>query len=180
MACYQFAALAGLCLGLAAQTPAGNGLESVYTNLAGRGCKLLSVQEEGANSTQSCPGAGGYRVLVLDSDARMSVTLVDPAGRKWRLNLWQVVTRSFSSVGPRAEWRVKRSGESVRPVAVIVPVNANEDPNASGATAYLAVAKITPGESCVVAKIKPSANAMGEARAEADDAASKPCLKELE
>jgi hypothetical protein len=173
-------AIAGLCAGLAAQTPPKSAIESVYTNLAGQGCKLLSVQEEGANSTQSCPGAGGYRLLVLDSDSRQSVTVVDPSGRKWPLNFWHIVTRSFSTLGPKAEWRVIRSGKEAAPRALIVRVNANESPDSWTPTSYLAVAKITRGQSCVVARVKPSANANSEARVEADSAAAKPCLKELE
>lgn len=168
------------CLSLAAQTPRKPAIESVYTNLSGPACKLLEVQEEGANSTQRCPGAGGFALLVLDSDSRQSITVVHPDARKSPLNFWHIVTRSFSSLGPRAEWRVSRNGKEVQPVGLIVRVNANENPDSATPTSYLAVAKITSGESCVVAKIKSSANANAEARSEADAAASKPCLKEIE
>jgi hypothetical protein len=169
-----------LSLCLAAQAPRKETTESIYTDLSGKACKLLAVQEEGANSTQQCPGAGGFRLLVLDSDSRQSITVVHPDGRKSPLNFWHIVTRSFSSLGPKAEWRVARTAEEARPFALIVRVNASENPDSAAITSYLVVSKVTGEHSCVVAKIKPSANANAEARLEADSAAGKPCLKELE
>lgn len=177
---YRSFLVAALCAGLAAQTTSKSAFESLYTSLSGQGCKLVIVKGEGANSTQDCLGVGGYRLLVLDSDSRQSITVVDPAGRKWPLNFWHIVSRSFSALGPRAEWRVTRAGKEVLPAALIVRVNANESADSTTETSYLAVAKITKEENCVVARVKPSANANSEARAEADRAAAKPCLKELE
>jgi hypothetical protein len=150
--------------------------DSTYTSLSGRECKVLEVQREGANSTQRCPGVGGFRVLVLDSDNRQSIALVSAEGRKFDLNFWDIVTRNFSSLGNKAEWRVARNGVQIRPVALIVRVNANEDPDSSKVTSYLTVTKITRDEICVVAKIAPSATASLEARQVADVAAEKPCL----
>jgi hypothetical protein len=169
-----------VCLLLASQAPRKTVIESVYTNLSGQGCKLLEVQEEGANSTQRCPGPGGFQLLVLDSDSRQSVTVIYPDGRKSPLDFWHTVTRSFSSLGPKAEWRVTRAGKEVQPAALIVRVNANEDPDSAAAKSYLAVAKITKEQACLVARVKPSSNANAEARVEADGAFGKPCLKELE
>jgi len=162
---------------LEAQTP-NLKPHSLYTTLSEHGCKLISVQEEGANSAQRCPGAGGFSVLVLDSDSRQSVTLVSRDGRKYPLRFWDVITHSFSSLGPKAEWRV--SGAPQRTIGLIIRVNANEDPDTAAVTSYLAVAKITPSEVCVVAKIHPSANANTKAREAADKAASAPCLKPMQ
>ncbi|HTS24805.1 MAG TPA: hypothetical protein VMH81_02965 [Bryobacteraceae bacterium] len=152
--------------------------DSIYTSLSEHDCKLLSVQEEGANSAQRCPGTGGFSVLVLDSDSRQSITLVSADGRKHPLRFWDVITHSFSSLGPKAEWRV--SGAPPRPIALIVRVNANEDADSAAVTSYLAVAKITPSEVCVVARIRPSADANTKAREAADKAAGATCLKPME
>jgi hypothetical protein len=150
--------------------------DSTYTNLSGRECKLLNAQREGANSTQRCPGVGGFRVLVLDSDGRQSIALVSAEGQKFELNFWEIVTRNFSTLGNKAEWRVARNGVQIRPLALIVRVNASEDPDSSQPTSYLTVTKITRDEICVVAKIAPSATASQEARRVADVAAEKSCL----
>jgi hypothetical protein len=154
--------------------------DSIYTNLSGRACRLLSVNKEGANSTQRCPGVGGFHLLVLDSDGRQSVTLVSAGGRNSDLAFWDTVTRHFSSLGSKAEWLVVRAGAEIRPVALIVRVNALEDPDSSKVTSYLTVTKITHDQACVVAKISPSATASVEARSIAGAAAEKPCLGSLE
>jgi hypothetical protein len=64
------------------------------------------------------------------------------------------------------------------PIALIVRVYANENPDApEQRTSYLAVAKITPEKICVTTKIKASQTANAEARRAADASAAKPCLE---
>lgn len=148
--------------------------ESVYTDLAPDRCKTIEEREEGASSVQKCAGVGGYALLVEDSDSRQSVTVVGPDGRKHPLDYWQVITTGFSSLGEKAEWRVEKKGARVRPYALIVRVNASENPEKpEEKTSYLAVAKLTSAEVCVTAKVKTNE----EARRAADASAAKPCLK---
>jgi len=166
-----------LALVLAWQSAPG-ALQSVYTSLGGRDCKTISTHEEGAQSTQRCAGVGGYGLLVEDFDSRMNVTVVAPGGKKHDLKYWQVITTGFSGVGEKAEWRVKRQGKRVVPVALIVRLNASEDPaHPEKNTSYLTVAKITPGRICVTDRIAPAANANEEARRAADTAATRPCIE---
>jgi hypothetical protein len=165
-----------LLLALLAAAPAvAQAPRSVYTTLDDRACRTLSRHEETGGTVQRCPGTGGYALQVLDDDARVSVNVVAPGGRVHPLNYWGVVTRSFSSLGPRAEWRV-RGG---RPYALIVRVNANEDPDRpERITSYLAVARIGPRGSCVTDVIRPSADANARAQRAADVSAGRPCLRE--
>lgn len=151
---------------------------SLYTDLAASKCKTIKVDKESGSSVQSCAGIAGYKLLVEDDDNRMSITVVSPAGKKHSLNYWGVITHAFSSVGDKAEWRVKKVGQKVIPIALIVRVNANEDPDTNKRTSYLAVAKISPQGICVTDKIQPSAKANEEARAAADLSAAKSCMKE--
>ncbi len=156
-------------LPLLAYVPAAG---SVYTNITGAGCKTVEAHEEGASSVQKCPGVGGYDLLVEDSDSRQSVAVVTPDGKKHPLNYWQVVTSGFSSLGEKAEWRVEKKGGKVRPYALIVRVNASENPEKPDEkTSYLAVAKITADAVCVTDKVKTNE----EARQAADASADKPC-----
>ncbi len=157
--------------------PAEQEIRSVYTTLAEADCRTLSVDEESASSVQRCPGVGGYALNAADGDARMSIDVITPDGKAHPLNYWSVITHAFSSLGPRAEWRVR--GE--QPIALIVRVNASEDPeNTERYTSYLAVAKITPTQICVTDRIRPAANANEEARRAADASASRPCAREAQ
>jgi hypothetical protein len=147
-------------------------ISSVYTSLE-HDCRLLEVDEESGSSSQRCPGTAGYALKVMEGDVRMSIDVVAPDGKAHELNYWSVITSGFSSLGPRAEWRM-RGG---RPIALIVRVNASENPeDSSQLTSYLAVAKITPREICVTDRIAPAPNANESARTAADSSAGRPCL----
>lgn len=155
-------------------------LQSVYSDLSPSSCKTIEIDKETGSTTQNCPGIGGYRLLVLDDDARQSITVVAPGGKQHPLEFWQVVTYAFSSLGSKVEWRVVGSGRKVTPVALIVRVNASEDSaNPRRLTSYLAVVKVTPEQICVTHKIPPGAKANESARQAADSAATTPCLKEI-
>lgn len=161
----------GCAVPLLAYVPAA---DSVYTDIAPARCKTIETHEEGSSSVQKCPGVAGYGLLVEDSDSRQSVTVVSPDGKKHPLNYWQVITTGFSSLGEKAEWRVEKKGGKLRPFALIVRVNASENPEKPDEkTSYLAVAKITASAVCVTDKVQTNE----EARAAADAAAGKPCLK---
>jgi hypothetical protein len=143
---------------------------SVYTDIAGNKCRTIKIIRETGEAVQRCPGIAGYKLEVEDGDARMSVSVVAPNGKKSELSYWHVVTQSFSSLGDKAEWRVRKVNGKVVPVALIVRVNASEDPSNPE--------KTTPRRTCVTARIAPSGGANEEARRAADLAATKPCLED--
>jgi hypothetical protein len=163
---------------LVARVAQAQTVTSVYTTLAEKKCKTIQVDKESGSSTQRCAGVAGYHLLVEDSDNRISITVVAPDGKKHPLDYWNVITQAFSTIGDKAEWRVKKVGRKRLLIALIVRVNANEDSDTNKRASYLAVAKITPQSICVTDKIKASAKANEEARAAADSSANKPCLKE--
>ena len=124
------------------------------------------------------PGIAGYKLLLEEGDLRQSITVVTPKGKKYPLNYWQVITGGFSAAGEKAEWRVVKSKGKMVPVALIVRVNAHENPdNVEKTTSYLAVAKITAQKICVTDKINPGAGQNEEARRAADASANKSCLE---
>jgi len=157
--------------------PAGDAIDSVYTDIADSKCATIAIDEEAGGTTQLCPGIAGYALLVENDDARMSVTVVAPNGEQYPLSYWQVVTTAFSTLGPKAEWRVKQQNGEFVPFALIVRVNANESDDRGVITSYLAVAKITPQSTCVTDKIAPGADMNLRARRAADSSAGRPCLK---
>jgi hypothetical protein len=152
--------------------------QSVYTNLDPKFCKTLkSDPSEAGEYLGRCNGTAGYKLLVAEGDLRQNITVVTPRGTEHSLDLWSLISPAFSSLGPKAEWRVTKQKNKTIPVSLIVRYNAsenNEQPNKL--TSYLVVIKITADEICVTDKIKPGANANEEARRLADSP-GRPCLK---
>jgi len=160
-------------------TQAEDKIDSIYTDIAGAACAIIAVTADAGVATRHCPGIAGYSLLVQDDDSRMSIVVMMPDGGHQPLEYWQVVTTAFSTLGDKAEWRVKRQGGKHVPIALIVRVYADESSDPNVATAYLAVAKITPQAACVVAKIPPGAAMNLQARLAADGASDMPCLAAL-
>jgi hypothetical protein len=151
-------------------------IHSVYTSLSEKDCRLIQVDEEAGGSTSRCPGVAGHALKVMEGDLRMSIDVITPGGRTHELNYWGVITGGFSTLGPRAEWRMRGD----RPIALIVRVNASEDPeDPTRTTSYLAVARFTAAKICVTDRIPPSPDANMAARAAADRSAGRPCLTEV-
>lgn len=156
-------------------------VRSVYTDLSEAKCKVVKggeEEEETASSTSRCPGVAGYNLLVLDGDSRQSVTVVRPDGTEHPLDLWHTVSGAFSTVGQRAEWRVRRRDGRDEPFALIVRFSYNASPdNPDKKVSSLVVAKITPDAACVTDKILPAPDANERARKAADSSAAKPCMR---
>lgn len=161
-----------------AATAAAQANQSLYTTLDTARCRTLeSNPSEAGYYLGQCPGVAGYKLLLEEGDIRQNITVVTPRGRKQSLDLWSVIGSSFSFVGQKAEWRVRKSGGKVVPVALIVRYNLSNPEDSAKGTSYLTVSKITANKICVTHKIPPGANANEEARRAADGAASRPCLK---
>ena len=152
-------------------------VESVYTDLDTKKCKTIEYEAEGYSWTKLCAGAAGYRLHWLMGDERESLTVVKPDGSEHPLEFWSTVSPAFSSLGPRAEWRVRRRGGRAEPYALIVRFNAHENPEQNKTVSYLVVVRLGPDKICVTDKISPSSTANDDARRAADSAATKPCLK---
>jgi len=149
---------------------------SVYTPLGEKQCRVLkSAKSENDDFSARCPGVAGYKLIFSEGDLRQNISVVTPKGEEHSLELWSVVSSGFSTVGPKVEWRLAKS----TPVALIIRYNTSEDaasPNKN--TSYLAVAKITATDICITDKISPGPNANEDARRAADNATTKPCLKD--
>ncbi len=149
---------------------------SAYTSLEEKQCRTIKSAD--SDYEGRCRGVAGYALLVTEGDLRQNVTVITPQGAKHSLDLWEVISGAFSSVGPKAEWRMAKQNGKLLPVALIVRYNASEDPaQPNKLSSYLAVTKITPTEICVTDKISPGPTANEDARRAADSAATKPCLK---
>ncbi|HET6979784.1 MAG TPA: hypothetical protein VFI24_25860 [Pyrinomonadaceae bacterium] len=155
--------------------------QSVYTPLGAKQCRTIKaarrIPDDGFSAR--CQGAAGYTLLVSEGDLRQNIVVVTPQGEEHSLDLWTTVSSGFSSVGPKAEWRLASQNGKLVPVALIIRYNVSEDPEKPDKiTSYLAVAKITPTEICVIQKISPGPKSNEDARRTADAASTKPCLKQ--
>ncbi|HJU91920.1 MAG TPA: hypothetical protein VJ656_03205 [Pyrinomonadaceae bacterium] len=158
---------------------AGQSNQSAYTFLGDKQCRKIKSAEAGDDGYEGrCRGVAGYTLLLSEGDLRQNITVLTPKGAKHSLELWDVISGGFSSVGPRAEWRMVMQNGKLAPVALIIRYNASENPDEPNKlNSYLAVAKITPTEICVTDKILPGPKSNEDARRAADTAATKPCLK---
>ena len=151
---------------------------SVYTNLGEKSCRTIKADSSEAGSYVGiCGGVGGYKLQVEEGDLRQNIQVITPAGQKHSLDLWTVVGSGFSSLGEKAEWRVRTQRGKVVPVALIVRYNLSSPEDSTKITSYLAVAKIAASKICVTDKIAPGADANVAARNAADKSADKSCLE---
>lgn len=156
---------------------AAQSIDSVYTSLSTRACRTIRATDAGGGSYVAiCPGVAGFKLQSEEGDLRQNIQLITPSGQKHSLELWNVVGSGFSALGDKAEWRVKRQGARVTPLALIVRYNVADPEGAGKGTSWLAVAKITSAKICVTDKIAPGPNQNVSARAAADKSANQPCL----
>jgi len=151
---------------------------SLYTNLVGPQCRTLKLDESGTGSyLGQCRGVAGYKLLVEEGDIRQNLIVVTPAEKKKSLDLWSVVGSSFSSLGAKAEWRMKRQGKRSVPVGLIVRYNLANPEDSTKSISYLVVARISPdaAQVCVTDVISPGADQNAKAREGADNSETKRC-----
>jgi hypothetical protein len=143
--------------------------KSVYSEISNAKCQTINTSP--VSGYLNCAGVGGYNLQVLDDDARMSVNVIAPDQKEYELDLWGHF-RNFSSVGEKAEWRMKGNV----PIALIIRYDVADRGGDDGkTTSYLLVAKITKANACLTDVVKPGKNQNLTARKLADKAALKPC-----
>ena len=161
--------------------PTASSLTSIYTDFAKQCRTLEEPTEHNLTLLRRCPGVAGYKFLLQWDDDALTITMVNPRGKKFDLGLREMFTdvKPYADLRAKAEWRVKREHGTVIPVALIVRVDPMNDMSTNDRP-FLAVAKITKQEICMTDKITPGANENTEARHAADIAATRPCLNASE
>lgn len=146
---------------------------SIYTSLTTEGCKTLESDEEGTGWYRGlCKGTGGYSLELTEGDLRQSLIVIAPNKKRFDLNFMRVSPR-FSSIGEKAEWRMK--GKT--PVALIVRYRFSSEEDETKSVSYLIVTKLSGKESCITDIVKASKTQNAEAQKLADAAATRPCHK---
>jgi hypothetical protein len=161
----------------AAETQAA--IHSARTGLSAEACTSeIDVTDPNETPFLLCPGVGDYALIVRRVEAgRRSIDVVDPTKQVLPLRYEEFVTRQMSTLGGEAEWRVLTTDGKPVPLALIVRVEAREDiddpEKVTGS--YLAVAKITPAETCVTDAIPDGTMSRDEVLRAADSAPQRPC-----
>src|ERR1041385_2596789 len=127
----RFVAVTALLLGVTAVAGVQTN-DSIYTPLNVKACRTIkSTSAEGGSYVGICNGVAGYKLQLEEGDLRQNIQVITPAGEKHSLELWNVVGSSFSSLGEKAEWRIKRTGAKVTPLALIVRYNVADPENSA-------------------------------------------------
>lgn len=143
-----------------------------YTSL--EECELVREnREEGGFSERLCPGLGGYRLRLTESDLRQNLAVIAPDGSETSLELGRIGGGGFSTLGGKVEWRGAAAGDGFRPEAFIVRFQVAEEPYPAPETSYLLAVRLTP-RPCVAGKIAPGPAQNRAARSAADEPG--PCL----
>lgn len=127
--------------------------ESVYTKLNSPAvrCKTLEQNvDEGGWIVEECPGHGGIKVYVAESDLRMSV------GYGWNGRAERAMSQSFPAfnhVGENLEWRLKGG----KPVATILRWHIDGGPDMPKGD-VLVVTQLEEGNQCWIAMVSANKN----------------------
>jgi hypothetical protein len=142
--------------------------KSTYTSLAAK-CKATKESSDDGY-TGICDGVGGFKLEVSEGDLRQNIKVISPSKKKFDLNLWSFYG-GFSSVGEKAEWRVK----GTVPTALIVRFNVSDAEDSSKTTSYLMIAKVSKTSACIVDVVMPSKTQNADAQKIADKASTMAC-----
>jgi len=159
----------------------GDKIESIYTDIGLDKCREIKEEKDLLVTAAECKGVAGYKLELFDIDDRQTVNIIFPDGEKHQLNFHKVVSPAFSNTGDKAEWRVVREKDQIKPIALIVRFiidGSLADPENGTDISYLTVSKITKDTACVTDFVKPIENQNVKARELADSSTGKPCLKE--
>lgn len=157
---------------------------SLYSDVSFEKCEKIDETKVGGvpySITAKCSGVAGYSLELLEVDARQSVNILFPSGKKHELNFQKVVSPAFSSTGDTAEWRVVTEKGRQRPIAMIIRLLVDksvEDPDKGTDVSYLTVSKITDSSACVTDVVDPGPDQNVKARQLADTSATRPCRGE--
>lgn len=145
--------------------------KSVYTSTTEKACKAQRVtDDEGGDYIGICPGVSGYKLKLIEGDLRQTLFVITPKKKEHALRFNEFYY-SFSAIGEKVEWRLKRGV----PVALIARYNVSDPEDSEKRTSYLMVVKITKAFSCVTDVVLPGTTQNSTARKLADSASTRAC-----
>lgn len=126
---------------------------SMYSELYGKSCKVVDLDQGSGAATRLCFGVGGFNLLVHEANGQSAVDIVTPARAVYPLEYWEVVTPGLARVGRKAEWRLERRAGRMVPTGLLVRLDSG-DPAPQGPRlapgAIITAARIEADGACVV------------------------------
>jgi hypothetical protein len=156
--------------------------ESVLTRLDADCSEWIDPDDPNETVHELCPGVSGYSLIVRRVESgRESIDVVTPDGTTMPLMLDEYVTRHMSQVSGEVEWRVSMVGGERIPIALILRIDAREDPDSPETItdSYIAVVRVGPVEACVTDRIPGASGSADALRSTADSAGERSCVDPL-
>ncbi|TDN54842.1 hypothetical protein EC843_101900 [Buttiauxella sp. JUb87] len=158
---------------ISAQTYAMQGkLTTIQDDL----CVKINEDKYTGATEHKCEGIAGYELLVLYDDNRMSLNIISPEKKQYPLELWSIVTTSFSSLENEVEWRVpdqKRQGQAM---AMIVKVTSAGPDAGMTPTSWWVIIKLASDNVCVTNILEAKSSDIMSVRMLADNSNSLTCM----
>lgn len=140
---------------------------SRYTSLAG--CPVVETDPEPTGfQVSECVGIDGFRLRLIDADARHDLAVIDPAGRETTLALPTMFGGAFSTLGERVEWRGTTDEDRFTPDAMIIRYAVFENPDRPNQPVSYLLAVSLADTPCVSGSFTPGEQQNLIARAAAD------------
>lgn len=139
-------------------------------------CLKIDENEYTGATQHRCEGVGGYKLLVLYDDNRMSVNVITPTKKQYPLDLWSAVTTSFSSLDNAVEWRVPDTNKPEVPVAMILKVSSAGADVGMSRKSWWVVIKLGTDNICITNIIESGTSDIKLVRQLADNSHSLTCL----
>jgi hypothetical protein len=138
---------AGLLVALASPV-AAESIQSHYTSIAEKACKKIDQAKEGEGdwSSWSCPGRGGYVLLVTEDDLRMTVSVGRTIAEAENEPAAKQGFPAFNHAHDTVEWR----SVGGKPFAIIQRWTVGVE---TAKHDVLVVTRLPPGPVCHVAEI---------------------------
>lgn len=123
-----------------------------------------------------CKGIGDYKLKELSNAVGSAMlSVISPSGQEQKIDYFENIGYG-TSIERKVEWRVRREGKQVKPIALIVGFENIENLDNLERTSYLGVIKLTEKAVCLTDVVE--SNQKSDIHRLADSSAQKPCLLE--
>lgn len=160
----------------AAPALAADDIVSAYTDINLDEC--IVMQSDDFGSVWACPGYKGYPLRIAEGDLRFYVSYGFGAPDE---KAAEQTPPPFNYLGAKIEWRLSNQSGGWRPFATIVRFFVDKGDTDDKESQVLAVTRIEPGATCIVAYVDASANSDANALAQRvadNDARGFDCARE--
>ena len=126
--------------------------DSVWTSLSPEHCGR--ARRLGDDHFRACPPVGGYQLLYGGNEASPQIIIVGQNRKRHTIHYWNLTANNFIGLEKRVSWAVARSRNGkITARALMLTVNLKPDEFSRFPGPYTILAKLTPTEVCVVARV---------------------------